>query len=334
MKRFWGSILPAFAIVTLVAPQIASAEVLSDRVKELEQQIEQLNASLQEIKHQTATTGPVVQELSNRVSRVENTTQQPAAKQVASLEERVARVERVKKAANSHVFFKGGYSQSTDDRGNAVFPDLFGFNGLAPGGTNSPTFFNDGDEGYYVAAGIEHQLTDSLWGLLPGIEAWAEITFGVTRFESNDGNDAASGNTRVVPAAVVGLILDSSATGGNPPFQPEANVLGRAADPDNLFGITLTQFTLTAAPKIKVPLPINNLKAWVIPAGMAFHVISPPSNAGTYIAPGVLFGGGLEYTILDAFTLGLDGRYHIVGDLLDGVDADYWQAGGSIGFVF
>ena len=85
MKRFWGSILPAFAFVTLFAPQIVSAEELSGRVQELEKQIEQLNATLQEIKQQTATTDPVVQELSNRVTRVENTAQQPSASHVDTL---------------------------------------------------------------------------------------------------------------------------------------------------------------------------------------------------------------------------------------------------------
>ena len=68
-------------------------------------------------------------------------------------------------------------------------------------------------------------------------------------------------------------------------------------------------------------------------AGFAFHVISPPSDSGTVLTAGVQFGAGAEYEV-GSLVLGIDARYHLTGDQLDGVDADGLTAGGYVGFKF
>ena len=50
---------------------------------------------------------------------------------------------------------------------------------------------------------------------------------------------------------------------------------------------------------------------WIIPVGLDFIVISPPSNDTTYLDVGVQFAGGLEYNIYGPFNVGADVRYHL-----------------------
>jgi hypothetical protein len=71
--------------------------------------------------------------------------------------------------------------------------------------------------------------------------------------------------------------------------------------------------TVDIAPKVKF-LEGNRLRPWIIPIGLDFHVISPPSNATTVLDIGVQFGAGLEYHLFRAFHLGLDGRFHLATD--------------------
>ena len=109
------------------------------------------------------------------------------------------------------------------------------------------------------------------------------------------------------------------------------NVQGNSLAPT--FGVNVSQLTLTAAPKIKF-LEGNRLRPWVIPAGLAIHVISPPSAAITELVPGIMFGGGIDYRIWKSFSVGLDARYHLTGAKYDNIKIDGVTAGGYLGIGF
>lgn len=109
------------------------------------------------------------------------------------------------------------------------------------------------------------------------------------------------------------------------------NVQG--SSPTTGYGVNVSQLTLTAAPKIKF-LEGNRLRPWVIPAGLAIHVISPPSAAITELVPGIMFGGGIDYRIWKSFSIGLDARYHLTGAKYDNIKIDGVTAGGYLGIGF
>ena len=75
-------------------------------------------------------------------------------------------------------------------------------------------------------------------------------------------------------------------------------------------------FTVSASPKIKF-MQGSKLRPWIIPAGLDFNVISPPSDAATYLDVGVQFGAGVEYEIIPGLKFGIDGRYHLVSNISD-----------------
>jgi hypothetical protein len=109
------------------------------------------------------------------------------------------------------------------------------------------------------------------------------------------------------------------------------NVQGNSLAPT--FGVNVSQLTLTAAPKIRF-MEGNRLRPWVIPAGLAIHVISPPSAAITELVPGVMFGGGVDYRVWKSFSVGLDARYHLTNGRNDSIKIDGMTAGGYLGIGF
>jgi hypothetical protein len=138
---------------------------------------------------------------------------------------------------------------------------------------------NDGKNGYYVGAGLDLVLSKDVWGMMSKTWALGEIGVEFKRFHSR----------RVANSATVLL--------GGPPTTTEQ----------------ITMLTVDIAPKVKF-LEGNRLRPWIIPIGLDFHVISPPSNATTVLDIGVQFGAGLEYHLFRAFHLGLDGRFHLATD--------------------
>jgi opacity protein-like surface antigen len=250
------------------------------------------------------------------------------AQRVDPLEERVTMLELsddyVKKN-NSTIFFRGGFQHMTNGtRANESFSDFYAATsptllGLVPRPSNGGA-----RDGWYVGAGIEHTLSEDLFGMWDGADLLGEINFQWARYNSENGlaNEGGGGAIRAVPAAAagVGAALGVGLTGIN----------GDLAN--NLTGVTISQFTLTAAPKIKF-LPDSALRPWIIPVGLDIHVISPPSNAATVLMAGMVFGGGLEYTVWKNIVVGADARYHWA-QKIDGSDPRFWQAGGYLGFKF
>jgi opacity protein-like surface antigen len=113
----------------------------------------------------------------------------------------------------------------------------------------------------------------------------------------------------------------------------EYKELGQNVQSTSNLGANVSQLTLTAAPKIKF-LEGSRFRPWVIPAGLAIHVISPPSAAITELVPGVMFGGGVDYRIWKSFSVGLDARYHLTGGKNDNIKIDGVTAGGYLGIGF
>ena len=113
----------------------------------------------------------------------------------------------------------------------------------------------------------------------------------------------------------------------------EYKELGQNVQSTSTLGANVSQLTLTAAPKIKF-LEGSRFRPWVIPAGLAIHVISPPSAAITELVPGVMFGGGVDYRIWKSFSVGLDARYHLTGGKNDNIKIDGVTAGGYLGIGF
>jgi hypothetical protein len=305
MKRsvMLAALLPAITFSTVVAAGQVSS---SSRITDLEEKIRELQQEVRDLKNQ-----------------------EPA--NVSGLEERVSKLESAPPPVctgcdgdtGNVVFFRGGYFGARNDRAYEVFTDLYGLAGRV----------QNEDNGWYIGAGFDFVLTKDVWGMMSknsGIWVDAELGVEWKRLESLAATDA-SGAIRVVPGATAILTQNAGLAPGV--LTGNTPVLNAAAA--SLRGITMSYLTVSAAPKIKfMETPGSKLHPWVIPAGMAFHVASPPSNAGTVLAPGVMFGAGLEYDLWRGIKVGIDGRYHLVSDELDGLKIDHYTLGGYVGIGF
>ncbi|MCH9696812.1 MAG: porin family protein [Gammaproteobacteria bacterium] len=288
----------------IVAGSFLSIMAFSPQAMAADENVEALQLKIQKMEDM----------LNSLQSELQNVRQESreSIKKVQVVEERVAVVNRVPKHSDSVIFFRGGFARMNVGRGNQVFTDLFQGGSSINNGTQVFSGLDDNDAkgGFYAGAGIEHALTRDLWGMSDFVAVFGEIMFEWRKFDSQK-------SIAVVPAAAANL-------GGGLNVNPDGrNIANR---------ITLSQFTLTASPKIKFN-PNGNFHPWIIPAGFAFHVISPPSDSGTVLTAGVQFGAGAEYEV-GSLVLGIDARYHLTGDQLDGVDADGLTAGGYVGFKF
>ena len=265
---------------------------------------------------------------------------------VQVLEERVAVVESVPHKAKAMVFFRGGFARNNKNRYGDILTDSnadngggaadsLAFDALGAIVTTSDLTGNDENgnrDGWYFGAGIEHVLTDDLWGLWGNTEALGEIMFEYKEFDreslrraplptaAGDSAEAAAGFGSV-PSAVCGPGVLNDGVGG-------AGAYGNCTNT-----VTVTQFTLTASPKIKF-MEGSALRPWIIPVGFGFHVISPPSDGVTYLTVGAMFAAGLEYTVWKDIRIGTDIRYHLTSNATDGVDVGGLTAGAYLGFGF
>jgi len=199
-------------------------------------------------------------------------------------------------STGNRVFFRGGYAAMTSDRSGELFTDVHG----ALGNNNS------GDNGYYVGAGTDLMLTRDVWGMMKGIAVVGEIGLEFKRFNSkqtiNTGNLGLTG-------------------GGN---------LGATSTTPTTEQITM--LTIDVAPKVKF-MQGSDLQPWLIPVGLDFHVISPPSNQTTVLDIGVQFGAGAEYRIWKELWLGVDGRFHLASNQTNTVN-NFGTVGGYVAIGF
>lgn len=316
----------------LAASTTAGAASTADLEKKLMQLEAEMAALRQELKA-TQASEPAqtqqVQSLENRVTAVETP--------VKTLEERVAKVEAAPamqaKQPGNMIFFRGGFAQLTDDRGGGAFTDIYGANALLGG---APDTLNDEDSGWYAGAGFDFELSRDTWGLLPTVGVDAELMVEFSHISS--------GTTwLVVPSAECALALD--ALTGTP-----GNLAGCGIVGDN----NISQLTVSASPKLKF-MQGSKFQPWLIPVGLDFRVISPPSDSSAYLDVGAQFAGGAEYEIIPGIKLGADIRYHLAAGLtnpdynmsqatIQALQAaglkfnepsnDYWTAGAYLGIGF
>lgn len=252
----------------------------------------------------------------------------------AWMQEHKAKPEKV--VHDNMIFFRGGYARNDTKRNDLFTGNQFGgddpniiTNVLGGGRTNK--------DAWYVGAGFDFGLTDDVWGMMANTEVDAELmfeykNFGAKHFKNHpaivNGGSPAAVNPTPQNGPLCTLIQFASSDELNK-VVPGANGAGTR----NCNSVTVTQFSLTAAPKFKF-MKGSKFRPWLIPFGLGIHVISPPSNGATYITPGVMFAGGAEYAIWKDIKLGADVRYHYTGSDIDGVNANGLTAGGYLGIGF
>ncbi len=95
--------------------------------------------------------------------------------------------------------------------------------------------------------------------------------------------------------------------------------------------VNVSELIVVVAPKYRFEL--GKLRPWIIPAGLAFMVNSPPSDDTTYLDTGFHYGIGVEYMVHPALSVGADYRNTIAsGD--PGIKASYSSYGVYIGINF
>jgi hypothetical protein len=220
------------------------------------------------------------------------------------------------KTKDHMVFFRGGFASNDHTRnGVSIYSDVAGSQLGLPGG-------NPDKDAWYMGAGVDFSFTDDVWGLADGVEVLGEVMFEYKEFSSKT-----PGNLLVQqPTAIAGPALEAAG-------YPAGTTTGLLSAPNSVRGVTVNQFTLGASPKIKF-MKGSDFRPWIIPAGFAIHVVSPPSESITVLNPGIMFGAGADYRIWKDLFVGVDGRYHLTSSAADGVNTDGFTAGGYLGFGF
>lgn len=203
--------------------------------------------------------------------------------------------------ADSTFMVRGGWAHFNNKRGNSQVAGYTGF------GSDLLTSEVDQDAFYYGGA-FSHNINNDLFGLMDHTSF--QIEFGIEYTELGDRENS-------------GLNTALTVLFNN----PELVTNGTQQT------VTVNMLRVSAAPKIKF-MHGSKLRPWIIPLGIDFNIISPPSDAITVLNTGMLFGAGVDYDLYRGISVGIDGRYHWTPDYVDGVDTDGFQLGGSIGFAF
>jgi outer membrane murein-binding lipoprotein Lpp len=246
-----------------------------------------------------------LQAMQNEINSLRAAAQQPGCPDCEKIQELDQWMQQVKSAPvkvetkDNQVFFRGGYAQNDHKRdGVSIYSDVAGSQLGLPGQVGD-------NEGWYIGAGFDFSINDDLFGLMDNTEVLAELMFEWKEF--------------------------ATATQGNVLAQDPTFLATGVLSPTR--EVSVSQFTLSAAPKIKF-MKGNDFRPWLIPFGLAAHVISPPSESITVFNPGVMFGAGADYKVWKDVYVGVDGRYHLTGGSADGVNTDGFTAGGYVGLGF
>ena len=253
------------------------------------------------------------------------------------------------KQKKNRVSFRGGFAHMDKTREGDILTDANwdgSGGGINVGGLGVNTADLTGNEangdqdGWYFGASLDHHINSDLFGLsdLIGVpaEVLAEIMFEYKEFDREDLNRAPLGtaandsvNAVLGTGELPAVVCSTDALGGEVGLT--AGGVGPYGSCSN--SVTVTQFTLSASPKIKF-MEGSNFRPWVIPAGFAFHVISPPSDGVTVSTVGVQFAAGADYKIWQDIYAGADFRYHLTSNATDGVNVDGMTAGGYVSLGF
>ncbi len=291
MSSTFHGIVAGLALPALVAvcPEALAQDRVGAMESKLRQMQQEMNALQRELDRMRA--GEAQQEQSIQSIETQNATQHQ------EMTDRVTKVEEApgKRTMKNLIFFRGGYAAYSDyARGFESFTDTHNVDG-----TGQILGFpeQDADGAWYVGGAIEHSMTDDLWGLWRGTEALGEISLEFKNFGGENG-------VLVVPAAECSLLTNAVAFDA---LEPDGGCLIQGDQ-------NITMFTVSASPKIKF-LQGSKFRPWIIPVGLDFNVISPPSDAATYLDVGAQFAAGAEYEILPGIKFGLDARYHLVSNI-------------------
>jgi len=215
------------------------------------------------------------------------------------------------------IFFRGGFARNDVKRNDLFTGNQFAGNALGEGRTNK--------DGWYVGAGFDFALTDDIWGAMDNTQVLAELMFEYKNFGAKNFQGAAPGATPGTVGANPACTLINLAAADT--------VAAGQAGTANCNGVTVSQLSLTAAPKIKF-MKGSDFRPWIIPVGLGIHIVSPPSNGVTVLNPGMMFGAGADYRLWKDIYLGVDTRYHLTGRSVDGINTDGLTAGGYVGIGF
>ncbi len=193
----------------------------------------------------------------------------------------------------NQVFFRGGAAGMNSNRAGEVFTDVY--SGAGRSGRS-----NDSTAGYYVGGGLDLLMHKDFLGI-KGMSLLGEVGVEFKRWNSNTVNQA-------VPTV-------AGATG-----------------PTVTDKVIMTMLTVDIAPKLKF-MEGSKFRPWVIPVGLDFLVISPPSNQSNYLDIGVQFGAGFEYNFWGPLNLGIDVRHHQTANMTKTVNS-FTTAGAYLGILF
>lgn len=281
----------------LVSPQ-AMAQTQAERVAEANAK---KTAALELQVNEMAT---MMQAMQAEISRVKASSESSATTaKVQELDQWMASMQHAPAlvAPKEQMFsVRGGWMRMTNERGSSAGP---GGAGIGVDVLTSPV----DEDAYYYGGAIDFNMNNDLFGLMDGVSFGIEL--GIEYSELAEKKD--SGLDDIITTA--GTVLP--------------------AGTDLQQNVTVNMLRVSAAPKIKF-MHGSKLRPWIIPAGLDFNIISPPSDAVTVLNTGMQFGAGIEYEILPNIVAGADGRYHWSPDDVDGVDTDGFTLGGSIGFKY
>lgn len=323
-----GPIVACALLLTIsTAAGAADTAALEKRLKTLEDELAALRTELAAVKSSEPAQQQQLQQIEGRVSAVETSAKEPAT----NVETRVAKLEdwsrtQPPRVAGNMVFFRGGYTSISDGRANGAFTDM---NGISNALGVSPT--NGADHGWFTGAGFDFLLSHDTWGLAPGTWALAELNVEYRKFNSER-------------TLLTGPVAECLILGGG------VGTCGALVGDENLL-----MLTVSASPKIKF-MEGSKLRPWIIPVGLDFHVISPPSDSTNYLDVGAQFAAGVEYELIPGIKLGTDFRYHLAAGLTspdynlsaaqraalaglgiavnDDANNDTWSVGGYLGIGF
>ena len=205
-------------------------------------------------------------------------------------------------AAGSWVL--GPAAAMADEKGNVVF-FRGGYAGLTSDRGNEvftdtlrTNGTNNSKSGYYVGGGLDLMLSKDFWGMMNSVSALGEIGVEFKRWTPH--------RVRNTTSALLSGTQNSETQ--------------------------LTMLTVDISPKLKF-MEGSAFRPWIIPIGLAFHVISPPSNNSNYLDICVQFGAGFEYQVWKEFKLGADARFHLASNQTSTVN-NFFTVGPYIGIGF
>lgn len=283
MRLVVSAVASTLAVTLIVTPQALAHDVSiraqEQKIQELENQLRTIRQELNQVKDKSVQDQQEIRKVKEDVAR-----ENQEIKKVAERE-----------GKHHHMlFFRGGFAHNLQGRNGVTLQSNVAPVGAQEAGDN---------DGWYIGAGFDYNLTRDVWGFLPKTDVFAELMFEYKRFGTSQGNALANAPTQLA---------------------------GGALNPRD---VTVTQFTVSAAPKIKF-LEGSDFRPWIIPAGLSLHVVSPPTESITVLAPGMMFAAGADYRIWKDFYIGVDARYHETFGKTDGVNVSGLTAGGYLGIGF